>query len=122
MAVRVDMVQLSGNNFVDIGTDDIKSIIASNTYSDAVTIDLIIGTSSLAGGTATTNAIHILKDVRIAQGSSFVWDDDSTLDSIFKPKAILNKHNGSSFAALTGQTYLIRAGSSETLDVIIKRR
>jgi|TARA_Y100000289_G_scaffold59306_1_gene65280 hypothetical protein len=122
MAIRVDIVQLSGNNFINIGTEDVKSLIVTNTDTETITLDVIIGASSLAGGTATTNAIHILKSVEITVGAAFIWEGDRVLDSVFKPKAILNKHNGSAFVAFTGQTYLIRVGSGHTADVIIKRK
>ena len=121
---NIDIVSISGNNFIDLGTDGIKALIATNTDTEEVKLDLCIGPTARAGGSATTDCIFILKEVIILTGSSFTWNDNGIIFSPFNTRRnkILRKHNGSAFAALTGQTFLVRAANAgETFDLIIRR-
>lgn len=43
---KINTISLSGNSFVDIGIENIIGIIASNTDSEDITIDLVIGEKS----------------------------------------------------------------------------
>ena len=61
---KINTISLSGNSFVDIGIENIIGIIASNTDSEDITIDLVIGEKKLNGTTSTTGAIFVLKDIR----------------------------------------------------------
>ena len=62
---KINTISLSGNSFVDIGIENIIGIIASNTDSEDITIDLVIGEKKLNGTTSTTGAIFVLKDIHI---------------------------------------------------------
>jgi len=123
---QLDTIQVTGNNFVDIGTKTIQSLIAVNTYSADVEFDLAIGPTGLHDGTATTNAIFVLKNIPIPIGSSFVWDDDGTLEDAFKGTSSITKYNASNdtFEAITsGFTFLLRASNaSETVSVLMRRK
>ena len=109
---NIDIVSITSNNFVDLGTDGIKALIATNTNIDNI------------GGSATTDCIFVLKEVIILTGTSFTWNDNGVIFSPFNTRRnkILRKHNGSAFAALTGQTFLVRASQAgQTIDLIIRR-
>ena len=121
---NIDIVSITSNNFVDLGTDGIKALIATNTDTDTVELDLCIGPTARAGGSATTDCIFVLKEVIILTGTSFTWNDNGVIFSPFNTRRnkILRKHNGSAFADLTGQTFLVRASQAgQTIDLIIRR-
>ena len=121
---KINTISLSGNSFVDIGTDNIIGIIASNTDSEDITIDLVIGEKKLNGTTSTTGAIFVLKDIPIPVGSSFVWDDDNILSGIFSSGSTVSNYNTlkRKFEILRNNTFLIRTGSGHTADVLLKRK
>jgi len=121
---KINTISLSGNSFVDIGTDNIIGIIVSNTDNEDVTIDLVIGGKILNGTTSTTGATFVLKDIPIPVGSSFVWDDDNILSGIFSSGSTVSKYDTlkRKFEILRNNTFLIRAGSGHTADVLLKRK
>ena len=121
---RIDTISLSGNNFKNIGTDSISGVIVSNTDSEDITLDLVIGPKTLHNGTATTTAIFILKSIPIPEGSTFVWDDDNILSSIFNSGSVVTNYQDTRavFTTLKNNTFLIRLGSGHTGDALLKRR
>ena len=121
---NIDIVSIDGDNFIDLGTEGIKSLVATNTDNEDVTIDLCIGPAARAGGSSTTDCIFIIKGVNISEGTSFTWNDNGIIFSPFNVRRNKNltKHNGTAFVALTNQTFLVRAGSSgKTIDLLIRR-
>ena len=120
----INTISLSGDSFVNIGTQNIIGLIATNTDSEDVTIDLIIGEEKLNGTTSTTGAIFVLKDIPIPVGSSFVWDDDNILSGIFSSGSTVSNYNAlkRKFETLRNNTFLVRAGSGHTVDVLLKRK
>ena len=120
----INTISLSGDSFVNIGTQNIIGLIATNTDSEDVTIDLIIGEEKLNGTTSTTGAIFVLKDIPIPVGSSFVWDDDNILSGIFSSGSTVSNYNvlKRKFETLRNNTFLVRAGSGHTVDVLLKRK
>ena len=121
---KIDTISLSGDNFKDIGTDSILGVIASNTDNEDITLDLAIGPKTLHNGTATTNAVFVLKAIPIPVGSTFVWDDDDILANVFKKGSSLTNYQDlrNVFTRLSNNTFLIRLGSGHTGDVLLKRR
>ena len=120
----INTISLSGDSFVNIGTQNIIGLIATNTDSEDVTIDLIIGEEKLNGTTSTTGAIFVLKDIPIPVGSSFVWDDDNILSGIFSSGSTVSNYNvlKRKFETLRNNTFLVRAGSGHTVDMLLKRK
>ena len=80
---KIDTISLSGNSFVNVGTESILGMIITNTDTEDVTFDLALGPKSLNGGTATTNAVFILKAIPIGEGATFIWDDEDVLNNAF---------------------------------------
>ena len=121
---KIDTIALSGNNFKDIGTESILGVIATNTDNEDVTFDLVIGPKTLHNGTATTDAIFVLKDIPVPQGSTFVWDDDNILSDAFKAGSSVSRYQDTRgvFTPLKNNTFLIRAGSGHTVDVLLRRK
>ena len=81
---KVDTIQLSDNNFVNVGRENIIGLIVANTHTSDIGFDLMLGDPVLAGGTVTTDAVYILKSIPIPAGSTFVWDDDNVLSGVFE--------------------------------------
>jgi hypothetical protein len=121
---KIDTISLSGDSFKDIGTESISGIIASNTDSEDITFDLVIGPKTLHNGTSDTNAVYVLKAIPIPLGSTFVWDDDDILSNIFKSGSTVTNYQDTQgkFASLINNTFLIRLGSGHTADILLKRR
>jgi len=120
----INIVSLSGDNFVDIGVQNILSLIVANTDTEDITFDLAIGPTKIANTSATTDAIFVLKDVPITVGGTLVWDDDGVLSNAFSSGSFISKFDSKrkSFKTLKNNTFLIRVGSSNTADVILKRK
>ena len=120
---KIDTISLSGDTFKNIGTDGIVGVLVSNTDTTDVTLDLVIGPKTLHGGTATTNAVFILKDIPIPVGSTFVWDDDSILANAFKTGSTVTSYQDTRgvFTKLKDNTFLIRLGSGHTADITMSR-
>ena len=121
---KVDTLQLSGNAFVNVGTENIKGLIVSNTHTDNIAFNLVLGDPVLAGGTTATDAIFILKSVPIAEGSTFVWDDDNILSGVFDKGGSISAFDTDtdSFAKKDGLTFLVRLSSSSAASVILRRQ
>mgnify|MGYP005988137799 CR=1 FL=1 len=121
---NIDVVSLNGNNFVNLGTQGIKALIAANTDTEVVNLDLCVGPAARAGASSTTDCIFVLKEITILQGTSFTWNDNGVIFSPFNTRRNKNlrKHNGSAFVDLTDQTFLVRASSAgQTIDLLIRR-
>ena len=120
---KIDTISLSGDTFKNIGTDGIAGVIAANTDTTDITLDLAIGPKTLHNGTATTNAVFVLKSIPIPVGSTFVWDDDNILANAFKTGSTITSYQDtrSVFTKLKDSTFLIRVGSGHTADVIMRR-
>tara|TARA_R100000234_G_C4965511_1_gene163721 strand:+ start:558 stop:932 length:375 start_codon:yes stop_codon:yes gene_type:complete len=122
---KVDTVQLTDNNFVDVGRSNIIGLIVANTHSDNIGFDLILGDPTLAGGTDTTDAIFILKSISIQTGSTFIWDDDNVLSGVFEAGSNVSAFNANinAFEQKKGLTFLIRliAGST-TASAVLRRQ
>ena len=121
---RINLISLSGDTLKDIGLSGIDGVIATNTDSEDITFDLLIGPKTLHNGTSTTGAYYILKSVPIPLGSSFVWDDNGVLTRAGDgPTQILEyKTIKSKFEETKDITFLIRLGSGHTADVVLKRK
>ena len=119
----IDTISLSGDSFINIGLRGIDGLIVSNTDTEDITFDLIIGPTLLHDKSTTTDAIFILKDIPIPIGSSFTWDDNGVLTTSFKAGSILTKFESkrNRFVKKENLVFLIRLGSGHTGDVIIKR-
>jgi hypothetical protein len=120
---KIDTISLSGDTFKNIGTNGITGIMAANTDSEDITLDLAIGPKILHNGTATTNAVFVLKTIPIPVGSTFIWDDDSILANAFKAGSTITNYQDTRgvFTKLKDNTFLIRLGSGHTADVIMRR-
>jgi len=120
---KIDTISLSGDSFKNIGTDGIAGVIAANTDTTDITLDLAIGPKTLHNGTATTNAVFVLKSIPIPVGSTFVWDDDSILANAFKTGSTITSYQDTRgvFTKLKDSTFLIRVGSGHTADVTMRR-
>jgi len=120
----INIISLSGDNFVDIGTQNILSLIAANTDTDDITFDLAIGPTKIANTSTTTDVVFILKDVPVAVGGTLVWDDDGVLSNAFSSGSVLSKFDNKrkKFKSLKNNTFLIRVGSGHTADVVLKRK
>ena len=120
---KIDTISLSGDTFKDIGTDGILGLIVSNTDTTDVTFDLAIGPKILHNGTATTNAVFVLKAIPVPVGSTFLWDDDAILSGAFKTGSTITNYQNTRgvFTNLKNNTFLIRLGSGHTGDVLIRR-
>ena len=121
---KIDTLQLSDNNFVNVGTENIIGLIVANTHTDDVGFDLILGDPTLAGGTATTDAIFILKSIPIPTGSTFVWDDDNVLSGAFDKGGAVSTFNTNinSFTKKEGLTFLVRLDATSTAASVVLRR
>jgi len=121
---KVNIISVSGDNFVNIGTENIISLIVANTHSADIEFDLIIGPKLLENKNGTTDAIFILNKIPVPQGSTFVWDDDGVLSNIFNAGSVISKFDAikKRFTPLNNYSFMIRVQSSEVADVIIKRR
>lgn len=120
---KIDTISLSGDTFKNIGTDGILGLIVSNTDNEDVTFDLAIGPKILHNGTATTNAVFVLKAIPIPVGSTFLWDDDAILSGAFKTGSTITNYQNTRgvFTNLKNNTFLIRLGSGHTGDVLMRR-
>ena len=121
---KVDTIQLSDNNFVDIGRENIIGLIVANTHSDTISFDLMLGDPALAGGTDTTDAIFILKSISIQTGSTFIWDDDNVLSGVFEAgsTASVFNTNTNNFESKKGLTFLLRLDTGSTTASVVLRR
>ena len=121
---KVDTLQLSDDNFIDVGTENIQGLVVCNTHDDIIEFNLVLGDPLLSGGTAATDAIFILKSVPISRGSTFVWDDDNILSGVFDRASTVNTFNANinRFERKKGLTFLVRLSSSNTASVILRRQ
>ena len=123
---NVDTIQLSGENFVDVGNENIIGLIVVNTHTEDVAFDLMIGSPSLNGTTSTSQAIYVLKSIPVPTGSTFVWDDDNVLSNIFKTGSSISKYdyNKKAFENIdNNNTFLIRLDTAgHVASVLLKRR
>lgn len=123
---NIDTIQLTGNNFVDIGKENVIGLIVANTYTEDIGFDMIIGKPSLNGSSSTNEAVFVLKGIPIPAGGSLVWDDDNVLSNAFKTGNTISKYNYNkkSFENIsTDNTFLIRLDTaSHTASVLLKRR
>ena len=123
---NIDTIQLTGNNFIDIGKQNIVGLIVANTYTEDIGFDLIIGKPSLSNTSSTTDAVFVLKGIPIPVGGSLVWDDDNVLSNIFKTGSTISKYdyNKKTFENISSDnTFLVRLDTaSHTGSVVLKRR
>jgi hypothetical protein len=120
---KIDTISLSGNSFVDLSKEGILGMIVSNTDSEDVTLDLVIGPKSLHNGTATTGAVFVLKQIPIPVGSTFIWDDEDVLSNAFGAGSVVTTYDSvrGIFKTVSDYTFLIRVGSGHTADVTLRR-
>ena len=102
-------------------------LTVSSFMTEANKITLIVDKADLYinfNGTATTDAIFVLKDIPIPQGSTFVWDDDNILSDAFKSGSSVSRYQDTRgiFTPLKNNTFLIRAGSGHTVEDLLTRR
>tara|TARA_R100000388_G_C7229892_1_gene154010 strand:- start:186 stop:563 length:378 start_codon:yes stop_codon:yes gene_type:complete len=122
---RINTIQLSGNTFINVGTDNIIGLIVANTHTDDVGFDLVLDSPVLAGQTsASTDTIHILKSIPIPTGSTFVWDDDNVLSGVFEAGSTVSAFNTSinAFESKKGLTFLLRLDAASTTASVVLRR
>jgi|TARA_R100000084_G_C4612186_1_gene128694 hypothetical protein len=121
---KIDTIQLSDNNFVNVGTENIVGLVVSNTHTSDIGFDLMLGDPILAGGTDTTDAIFILKSIPIPTGSTFVWDDDNVLSGVFESGSLVSVFNTNinSFEKKKGLTFLLRLDTGSTTASVVLRR
>tara|TARA_R100001510_G_scaffold34094_1_gene30562 strand:- start:398 stop:772 length:375 start_codon:yes stop_codon:yes gene_type:complete len=121
---KIDTIQLSGNTFVDVGTENITGLIVANTHTDNIGFDLMLGDPVLAGGTDTTDAVYILKSIPITTGSTFIWDDDNVLSGVFDAGSTASVFNTSinAFERKKGLTFLLRLDAGSTAASVVLRR
>ena len=121
---KIDTLQLTDNNFIDVGTQNIIGLIVSNTHTADIGFDLVLGDPILAGGTATTDAVFILKSIPIPTGSTFVWDDDNVLSGVFDEGGSVSSFSSSinSFEKKDGLTFLLRLDTASTSASVVLRR
>jgi len=121
---KIDTLQLTDNNFINVGTENIIGLIVANTHTADVGFDLILGDPTLAGGTATTDAVFILKSIPIPTGSTFVWDDDNVLSGVFDSGSLVSTFNTNinSFEKKSGLTFLVRLDAASTAASVVLRR
>lgn len=120
----IDTVQLSGENFLNIGRKNIEGLIVANTHTADLTFDLVLGVDTLEGGTSTTGAVYIIKDILVPVGGSLVWDDDNVLSDLFKGTSTISgyDYNTNSFEVISDLTFLIKLNnSSSTASVVLRR-
>tara|TARA_R100000995_G_C3455330_1_gene110266 strand:+ start:198 stop:572 length:375 start_codon:yes stop_codon:yes gene_type:complete len=120
---KINIISLSGDSFVNVGTQNIEGVIVTNTDSEDVTFDLVVAPSKIADSTSTTDAVFVLKSIPVPVGSTFIWDDDDILSNIFNGGSFVSKYNSNTkkFEDLKRNTFLIRVGSGHTADVLIRR-
>ena len=121
---KIDTIQLSSNNFINVGVENIIGLVVVNTHTEDVGFDLILGEPTLAGGTDTTNAIYILKSVPVPVGATFVWDDDNVLSGAFEAGSSITLFNANTgkFEVKKGLTFLLRLDTDSTAASVILRR
>tara|TARA_R110002020_G_scaffold401640_1_gene611835 strand:+ start:121 stop:495 length:375 start_codon:yes stop_codon:yes gene_type:complete len=121
---KIDTIQLSNNNFVNVGVENIIGLIVVNTHTDDISFDLMLGEPTLSGGTDTTNAIHILKSVPVPVGSTFTWDDDNVLSGVFEAGSSITLFNANTgkFEVKKGLTFLLRLDTDSTAASVVLRR
>ena len=89
-----------------------------------MTFDLVLGVDTLEGGTSTTGAVYIIKDILVPVGGSLVWDDDNVLSDLFKGTSTISgyDYNTNSFEVVSDLTFLIKLNnSSSTASVVLRR-
>tara|TARA_R110002012_G_scaffold244182_1_gene418874 strand:- start:407 stop:775 length:369 start_codon:yes stop_codon:yes gene_type:complete len=120
---KIQLISLSGDTLKDIGLDNIKGLVLSNTDNEDITFDLMIGPEKLHNGTATTGCFFILKDIPVPTGSSFVWDDNDILKSSFFSGTSITEYNDSNskFQATKNLTFLVKLGSGHTGNLVMIR-
>ena len=120
---KIDTISLSGNSFINVGTESILGMIVTNTDNEDITFDLAIGPKSLHNGTATTDAVFVLKAIPIGEGSTFIWDDEDVLRNAFGSGSVVATYESARgiFKTVSNYTFLIRVGSGHTADVIMRR-
>ena len=120
---EINLISLSGDNFVDVGLQSINALLAVNTDNEDITLDLIIGPKTIDGTTTTTDAFFILKAIPIPVGSTFDFAGDAVLGGAGKIETIIKeyKSNKKKFETVENLTFLIRLGSSHTADVVLRR-
>ena len=121
---KVDTIQLSDNNFVNVGRENIIGLIVANTHTSDIGFDLMLGDPVLAGGTSATDAVYILKSIPIPAGSTFVWDDDNVLSGVFEAgsTASVFNTNTNNFESKKGLTFLLRLDTGSTTASVVLRR
>jgi hypothetical protein len=121
---KIDTIQLSSNNFINVGVENIIGLVVVNTHTEDVGFDLILGEPTLAGGTDTTNAIYILKSVPVPVGATFVWDDDNVLSGVFEAGSSITLFNANTgkFEVKKGLTFLLRLDTDSTAASVVLRR
>lgn len=126
MKIGLDIIQLSGDTFEDIGFLPINSLVVTNSYTTDITFDLVLGPKLLRLSNTDADAIYILKNIPIPTGSTFDWEANTFLKTIGTQSVLIRKfdNNRRIFELLQDRslTFLIRAGSSQTADVLIQRK
>lgn len=56
------------NQFVDLKCISFKKLLVTNSDSEAITINLVVGKDDNAGQTSVTNGAYILQGIKIPQG------------------------------------------------------
>ena len=120
----IDTVQLSGENFLNIGRKNIEGLIVANTDTSDLTFDLVLGVDTLEGGTSTTGAVYIIKEILVPVGGSLVWDDDNVLSDLFKGTSTISgyDYNTNSFEVVSDLTFLIKLNDSGSTASVVLRR
>ena len=124
MKTGLDIIQLSGDTFEDIGFLPINSLVVTNSHTSDITFDLVLGSKLLRLSNTDTDAIYILKNIPIPTGSTFDWEANTFLRTIGTQSSLVRKYDNKRkrFEQLNGLTFLMRVSSGGTADVLIKRR
>jgi len=118
---KVEIVSLSGTNFVDLGSNPIEYMSICNTHSAAITVILAYANTSLATGTSLSgDHAELLHDVSIPVGVTLVLEEE-LLDFAFK-RSVNVTTTAAPTTPLTSKSFLLRLSSGgSTADVIIKK-
>tara|TARA_R110002012_G_scaffold288276_2_gene480927 strand:+ start:2588 stop:2974 length:387 start_codon:yes stop_codon:yes gene_type:complete len=126
---KIDVIRInSENKWINIGTKNCKEITLCNTGSVVASFSFAIGPSTLANGTADTNAYYYIKTIKVPVNATLLLDEQwfaniSVSGMTLFTNSITDGVGVRSGAAAT-TTLLVRTGvsASEIIDMIILRR
>tara|TARA_R100000734_G_C3269015_1_gene65468 strand:+ start:192 stop:578 length:387 start_codon:yes stop_codon:yes gene_type:complete len=126
---KIDVIRInSENKWINIGTKNCKEITLCNTGSVVASFSFAIGPSTLANGTADTNAYYYIKTIKVPVNATLLLDEQ-WFSSVSASGMTLFTNSvtdgvGIRSGAPATTTLLVRSGTSasEIIDMIILRR